>query len=131
MTQDQQTTKLRSSRWTLAALGLAGVLFVGSSLGLSRLIDRPEGVERRVVIPEGTARRLAAGEDVALLPADLRFRLRDRLVVVNDDVADHHVGPFVVAPGQTLDKRFSEAATIQGFCSLRASGRISIEIGGV
>ncbi len=106
----------------------AGLVVVLASVGLSRLVEPPAGVERVVVIPAGTAQRLAAGEDVALLPDDLSFRLRDRLVVVNDDRSSHQVGPFVVAPGQRLEKRFSEAATLDGFCSLHTTGRITIEI---
>ena len=118
----------RSPRVALALLAVSGLVVVIASVGLSRLVQRPEGLERLVVIPAGTAERLAAGEDVALLPDDLRFRLRDRLVVVNDDLSSHQVGPFVVAPGQRLEKRFSEAATLDGFCSLHATGRITIEI---
>ena len=86
------------------------------------------GEERLVVIPAGTADRIAAGERVELLPADLRFRLRDTLVVVNNDTTTHQVGPFSVGAGQRLEKRFSEAATLQGSCSLHPSGSITIEI---
>ena len=118
----------RSPRVAIAVLVAAGLVVVMVSVGLSRLVHRPEAVERLVVIPGGTAERLAAGEDVALVPDDLRFRLRDRLVVVNDDRSSHQVGPFVVPPGQRLEKRFSEAATLDGFCSLHATGRITIEI---
>lgn len=118
----------RSPRLSLMLLAVAGLFVVVTSVGLSQFVQRPEGVERVVVIPSGTAERLAAGEDVALLPDDLHFRLRDRLVVVNEDVASHQVGPFTVASGQRLERRFSEAATVEGFCSLHASGRITIEI---
>ncbi len=104
--------------------------FVGSAIGLSHVMGTSEGVERLIVIPAGTADRLAAGETVDILPADLRFEFRDRLVVVNDDDEAHTVGPFTVAPGDRLEKRFSEAATFDGFCSLHPSGNIRIEISG-
>ena len=100
------------------------------SVGLSRMIGPGESVEQTIVIPAGTAALLAAGQDVAIIPDDLRFRLRDRLIVVNQDNATHRVGPFTVLPGGRLEKLFSEAATIDGFCSLHASGRITIDIGG-
>jgi len=32
--------------------------------------------------------------------------------------------------GKQLDTRFAEAATIEGFCSLHSSGRVTINIGG-
>jgi hypothetical protein len=82
------------------------------------------------VIPDGTAARLAAGEDVNVMPADLNLRLDDRLVVINNDRAMHRVGPFTVAPGDRLERRFVEAATITGFCSLHPNGEINIDITG-
>jgi hypothetical protein len=109
---------------------MVGALMVLTSIGLSHVVGRPKPVERVIVIPHGTAERLAAGEDVELIPDDLRFRLRDRLVMVNHDVTTHRVGPFTVAPGERLEKRLSEAATIEGFCSLHASGRVTIEVDG-
>jgi hypothetical protein len=120
----------RSPRLALGLYGLAAVLMVVASVGLSRIIGQPEGEETVIVIPIGTAQRLTAGEDVELIPTDLRFRLRDRLVVVNNDVSPHQVGPLVVAPGQRLETRFREAATVEGFCSLHASGQITIHVGG-
>lgn len=117
-----------SARRPLGLLAATAAVLVITSLGLSHLVERPEGVERVIVIPSGTAQRLAAGEDVALIPPDLRFRLRDRLVVVNNDHSGHQVGPFAVGPGERLEKRSSEAATLDGFCSLHPSGRITIEV---
>jgi hypothetical protein len=118
----------RAPRRVLAGFAALAVLMVVFTVGLARLVGQPAGEERVVVIPRGTAERIAAGERVELLPADLRFRLRDTLVVVNDDDTTHQVGPFTVAAGQRLEKRFSEAATLEGSCSLHPSGSITIEI---
>ena len=118
----------RAPRRVLAGFAALAVLMVVFTVGLARLVGQPAGEERVVVIPQGTAERIAAGERVELLPADLRFRLRDTLVVVNDDDTTHQVGPFTVAAGQRLEKRFSEAATLEGSCSLHPSGSITIEI---
>jgi len=115
-------------RRVLAGFVAAAVLLVALTVGLARVVGQRPGEERLVVIPAGTAARIAAGERVELLPADLRFRLRDTLVVVNDDDTTHQVGPFTVASGQRLEKRFSEAATLEGSCSLHPSGSITIEI---
>jgi hypothetical protein len=120
----------RSPRLVLLLFALAGIALVGTSIGLARLVGERDGVDRVIVIPAGTAERLAAGQDVALIPEDLDFRLRDRLIVINDDVVEHQVGPFTVAPGDRLERRFSEAATFEGFCSLHPGGRITIDIAG-
>ncbi len=121
---------IRSSHRSVGFVAVVGGLMVLTSVGLSHAVGRSEPTERVIVIPAGTAERLAAGEDVALIPDDLRFRVRDRLVLVNHDVTTHRVGPFAVAPGKRLEKRLSEAATIEGFCSLHGGGRITIEVDG-
>ncbi len=120
----------RPPRFALLIYLLAAVALVGAALALGQLVEQPPGEERVITIPAGTGDRMAAGEDVELIPADLSFRLRDRLVVINNDDQVHQVGPFTVAPGDRLEKEFSEAASIEGFCSLHPSGRITITIGG-
>jgi hypothetical protein len=108
---------------------VAAVVLVVVPLVATRLFDQPAGVVHTFEIPPGTAARLAAGEDVAVLPENLAFKVRDRLVVVNHDDQVHYVGAFPVAPGRTLDKRFADAVSLSGFCSLHASGRLTIDIG--
>ena len=120
----------RAPRVTLLLFLLSGLGLIGAAIGLSQIVGTPTGEEHVIVIPAGTGDRLASGETVEIIPADLRFRLRDRLVVINEDDQVHQVGPFTVAPGDRLEERFSEAATIEGFCSLHPSGRVTIEIGG-
>ena len=72
----------------------------------------------------------AVGEEVTIIPSDLRIRLRDRLVVVNEDSTTHQVASIVVGPGERVETRFSEAVSLSGFCSLHPSGRITIEVDG-
>lgn len=120
----------RPPRRTLLLYVVAALAVLGATVGLSRVLHADVGTDRVIVIPAGTAERIAAGEAVELVPADLRFQLRDRLVVINNDRATHVVGPFTVAAGQQLTKRFSEAATIEGSCSLHPGGSITIEVGG-
>ena len=102
---------------------------VGGSLALSRVIGQPEPAEHVITIPAGTAARLEQGDDVNVIPANLDYRLRDVLVVINEDTAGHQIGPYVVGPGEQLETRFAEAATVEGFCSLHPSGRVTINVG--
>ncbi len=119
----------RSSRVVLVLIAFAAIGMVVVSIGLSRVVGQPEPAQHVITIPSGTAMRLNLGHDVDIIPADLDFRLRDQLIVINDDSADHQIGPFVIAAGGRLDTRFAEAATLEGFCSLHASGRVTINIG--
>ena len=118
----------RPRRAVLVALALAAVVLIVVPLGLSRLVHQPAGHEYRFEIPTGTAARLAAGEQVDVLPADLDFALRDRLVVVNHDTVTHQVGPFTVPAGQQIDRRLSEAGSYSGFCTLHSDDRIDIQV---
>ena len=106
------------------------IAMVVGSVALSSVTDQPEPEQHLITIPAGTAALLSAGQDVNIIPTDLDFRLRDRLTVVNKDSAAHQIGPFLIPAGKQLDTRFAEAATIEGFCSLHSSGRVTINIGG-
>jgi hypothetical protein len=118
-----------SARLTIVLFTAAAAAMIVTSVALSQVVGPPEPDEKTVIIPAGTAERIASGEDVDIIPADLEFRLRDRLVVVNNDSASHQIGPFVVPPSDRLETVFSEAATVDGYCSLHSSGRITIHIG--
>ena len=65
---------------------------------------------------------------MTILPAELDLELRDRLILVNHDVATHHVAGFVIGPGERVDARFSVAISVSGSCSLHPSGRIEIRV---
>ena len=95
-----------------------------------RVVGQPEPEQHVITIPAGTAIRLSSGHDVDIIPADLNFRLRDQLVVINEDSTAHQIGPFVIPAGERLDTRFAEAATLEGFCSLHSSGRVTINVSG-
>jgi hypothetical protein len=129
----EQTSGGRSDRSSLTVLVLfviAAAAMVISSVALSRVVGQPEPEQHVITIPAGTAIRLSSGHDVDIIPADLNFRLRDQLVVINEDSTAHQIGPFVIPAGERLDTRFAEAATLEGFCSLHSSGRVTINVSG-
>jgi len=119
------TSKVRG---TLALFGFLAVLFVGSAVLLSNMIAQPEGVDRLVVIQPGTGARLDAGENVAIIPPDLHFQLRDRLVVENRDSEAHVVGPFTIGAGERLEKEIRQVASFDGFCTLHPNGSVTINV---
>ena len=119
----------RPSKSLLLLFVVMATAMVVGSVALSSVTDQPEPEQHLITIPAGTAALLSAGQDVNIIPTDLDFRLRDRLTVVNEDSAAHQIGPFLIPAGKQLDTRFAEAATIEGFCSLHSSGRVTINIG--
>lgn len=80
------------------------------------------------VIPAGTGARIDAGEKVAILPAHLSATVGQTIRIENDDDRWHVVGPFSIAPHQTLSQRFSSPGTIVGMCSVHPSGEVRIDV---
>jgi plastocyanin len=108
---------------------LAGVAAVAAVVLLVVAVTATLGSEEILVeVPAGTAERMAAGEEVELLPRTLRVSVGDRLRIVNHDDEAHEVGPYAVAPGQTLEQTFTSPGTLEGLCTLHPSGAITIEV---
>ncbi|MBK9125808.1 MAG: FixH family protein [Chloroflexi bacterium] len=83
-----------------------------------------------IVIPQGTYDMVRRGHDE--LPDDIRLQVgrRDTLVIRNDDIVDHTIGPFFIRSGETIRQRFTQAAVFQGVCSLNDVGYINIVVEG-
>src|SRR5687767_3203416 len=52
-----------------------------------------------IVIPAGTAELVARGEQPPSLPEDMTFVVGDTLLVKNQDIVDHQLGPLWIPPG--------------------------------
>ena len=116
--------------------GLFAVLVIGAGLVAGALITvgvvvavRPEDPEPQVievVVPAGTG--LLDQADEPLLPSRLEVHVGDTLVIDNQDDRTHEVGPYVVAPGQRLEHRFTEAGEFVGECTIHPSGQVTIVV---
>lgn len=80
------------------------------------------------LIPAGTAARIAGGEAIEIVPAELVVEVGDALRIVNEDSADHIVGVFFVAAGETLTQRFNSEAVLEGECSVHPSGSFTLRV---
>ena len=114
------------SRWRPALLVLL-VLVGAAAIGAALRQELTTG-QVRVEIAAGTAERIDAGEAIELLPRTLEVTVGDRLEIVNDDDVTHEVGPYTVAPGQTLRQTFTTPGTLEGACTLHPSGAIAIVV---
>ncbi len=90
---------IRRFLWILA--GSVLVVWLGSELAHGAIKQtferRPETVT--LTIPDGTAVRVAAGLEEPGIPAELEFVVGDSLVIYNDDVTAHEVGPLFITAG--------------------------------
>ena len=81
-----------------------------------------------IEIPQGTQTLLRSGQGEDLIPAKIHLNLNGQniLVIRNDDIADHTVGPFFIKAGETIRQEFTRAAVFQGKCTIRHGAEVSI-----
>lgn len=98
-----------------------------AGIDVTRADDATE-FEHDYLIPAGTAERIEAGESIEIVPAELVVEVGDALRIVNEDSADHVVGVFFVAAGETLTQRFNSTAVLEGECSVHPSGSFTLRV---
>jgi len=86
--------------------------------------------EHWIIIAQGTQAVLRQGHGEDSEDILLKVDGQDTLVIRNDDIADHTVGPFFVRSGETIRQRFTEPAVFQGVCSISDNGSINIIVEG-
>jgi hypothetical protein len=84
--------------------------------------------EQLFEIPAGTWARRSAGNQVDILPSEIRLTLgvRDILVLRNLDTVPQIFGPVLIMPGQSFKLPFNKAADYQFECTAHASGQMKI-----
>jgi hypothetical protein len=104
----------------LAVLSWAGLTPIAADAGFSR--------EELFEIPRGTWARRRAGEDLAILPDEIRLTLgiRDILVLRNLDDVPQIFGPTLMMPGQSFKLPFEQASEYQFTCTAHASGQMRV-----
>ena len=107
-----------------AIVVVAGYLWLRQSGGET---PRP-ATDYVIVVPAGTGSRMDAGEQPALIPAELDLALGQRLVIRNEDDRMHLVGPFAVRAGEELVHQFRERGTFIGECTLHPDGAVTIRV---
>jgi hypothetical protein len=118
---------VKSGRW------LVSVLFLALGLGVAAYraaILREDARQLVIVIPVGTAERIAAGETDSTPPHQIEMVLgvQDVLVIRNEDIVWHQVGPYRIAPGHTLIQRFSQSGVIRQTCTITPGKQVEIVI---
>jgi hypothetical protein len=117
------SVRLRS---VLLTTGAAGVIALVAWAGLAPIhtASRDELFE----IPKGTWARRMAGDDVSILPDEIRLTLgvRDILVLRNLDDVPQIFGPTLMMPGQSFRLPFEQASEYQFACTAHASGQMTV-----
>jgi hypothetical protein len=111
--------------WLLIfAIGFAGVV----SWGALAPVPARESREQPFVIPEGTWQRRMSGDQVDILPQQIRLTLgiNDVLFLKNQDTVPQTFGPALLMPGQSFRLPFEVASEYQFACTAHSSGQMTI-----
>jgi hypothetical protein len=124
-------SRARVALFWMTLLMLGSLLFVwlisfASLVWLSGALRPPQLIE--VVIPPGTAELVAAGQASTAIPTNIRFVSGDVLMVRNDDVAIHQVGPSTIRPGESVYISLDQPNLPTYICSIHPSGKLGLEV---
>lgn len=86
----------------------------------------PQEIE--IVIPAGTAERVEAGRDPIDIPNSMIFVVGDTLVVTNQDVVDHELGPLWIPPGATASMALDEEQNFVFDCSFQPTNYLGLDV---
>jgi hypothetical protein len=79
-----------------------------------------------LVIPAGTAEKVAQGESI--LPPSQTFVVGDNLVVYNQDLFTHNLGPLIIPPGASASMKPDQPGNMDYVCSFQPSRYYGIDI---
>ena len=111
----------------IRSIVLAAGLAIGVASAAFAPISSPTR-EQLFEIPQGTWARRMAGNEVEILPSQIRLTLgvRDVLVLQNHDDVPQIFGPTLMMPGQSFRLPFAVASSYQFVCTAHASGQMTI-----
>ena len=81
-----------------------------------------------LTIPAGTAEQVARGEQPPSIPENMIFVVGDRLVVKNEDVVDHKLGPLWIPANSTAQLSLDQEASFAYECSFQPGKYFGLDV---
>ena len=81
-----------------------------------------------LVIPRGTADLVKQGQPQPSIPGDLVFFVGDTLIVKNNDVVDHQLGPLFIPKGTSASLTFNQAGNLAYTCTFFPEKYLGLEV---
>jgi hypothetical protein len=111
----------------LIALVFVGAINEGAHLIQKDKNDRPPETVR-LVIPAGTAELVAAGELEPSIPSELSFVIGDTLLVENQDIVPHELGPLFIPVGASASLTMEDANRYTLGCTFQPSRYLDFNV---
>jgi len=81
-----------------------------------------------LTIPVGTAEQVARGEQPPTIPSDMVFVVGDVLVVHNDDVVDHKLGPLWIPASSSAQLPLGQEENLLFECSFQPGNYFGLDV---
>ncbi len=110
----------------LIGLAAGAVINEITFLFLRETARAPKTIE--LVIPAGTAERVARGETPPTIPDSMVFVVGDTLLVKNEDVVDHELGPLWIPAGTSASLLLDNAESYAYSCSFQPGKYFGLDV---
>jgi hypothetical protein len=81
-----------------------------------------------IIIPAGTAEKVARGEAPPSIPDSMNFVIGDTLLVKNNDIKDHELGPLWIPAGTSARLSLDAAASYAYACSFQPNQSFGLDV---
>ena len=81
-----------------------------------------------LTIPVGTAEQIARGEQPPSIPENMTFVVGDRLVVTNEDVVDHKLGPLWIPANSSAQLSLDQEENLAYECSFQPGKYFGLDV---
>ncbi len=110
----------------LIGLAIGAVINEITFLFLRETARAPKTIE--LVIPKGTAESVSRGETPPTIPDSMVFVVGDTLLVKNEDVVDHELGPLWIPAGTSASLRLDNAESYAYSCSFQPGKYFGLDV---
>lgn len=81
-----------------------------------------------LTIPSGTSEQVARGEQPPSIPENMTFVVGDRLVVTNEDVVDHKLGPLWIPANSSAQLSLDQEENLAYECSFQPGKYFGLDV---
>ena len=111
---------------TLLGLLVGGLISEIPFLFLRETARMPR--EIMLTIPSGTADQVAHGEQPPSIPQNMTFVVGDKLIVKNDDLVDHKLGPLWIPANSSAQLSLDQEESLAYECSFQPGNYFGLDV---
>lgn len=81
-----------------------------------------------LLIPKGTAAEVARGEQPPTIPQNMLFVVGDILIVKNEDIVDHKLGPLFIPANSSAQLALNQEENLSYECSFQPGNYFGLDV---